>query len=112
MLLFALAPPADAFPVPSAPLGSPSPERIRDVERLKAFFERKAVEKRLLDIGFTTREVESRLSCLDDRQIRDLAQRTEDLKVGSGGQGVLIGIAIILLVILVILPLLGIRVWR
>ncbi len=42
----------------------------------------------------------------------ELASRLEDVKTGGTAEGVLLGVLIILIVIGVILPLLGIRIWR
>jgi len=111
MLLIALATRADAFFVTTG-MAAVAGERSRDRGKIMELLARTAVETRLLELGFTAAEVKERLAGLTDGQISDLATRLEDLKVGGTAQGVIVGVLIILFVLGVILPLLGIRVWK
>jgi hypothetical protein len=74
--------------------------------------QRKVVEARLLDLGFTTGEVKQRLADLSDAQVRVLAMQVEDLKAGGTAEGFIIGLALIFVLLGLVLPLFGIRVWR
>lgn len=112
MLLIAIAPRVDAGLSPSDSVASVPSGRAQDLTKIQAVLERKIVEARLQDFGFTAGEIRNRLSDLTDQQIHHLSTRLEDVKIGGNGEGVLIGVLIIILVIAVILPLLGIRVWR
>jgi hypothetical protein len=112
MGFIALAPRVEASFVPSETTPGAFRNRGDDIEKLRVFLESKAVKERLLDLGFTAREAEAKLAALSERQIHDLATRAESLKVGGQAEGLFIGILIILLLIGVVLPLLGIRVWR
>ncbi len=107
-----LAPRVDAAFVSSEMSTGAFGDRHSERQRVEAFLERKVVKDRLLDLGFTMHEVENKLSGLSESQVHDLAGRIEDVKVGGSAEGVIIGVLIVLFVIGVLLPLLGIRVWR
>ncbi len=111
MAVIALAPRVEASFAPSATTTA-FRNRDGDIKSIEALLERKEVKARLLGLGFTPGEVGSRLSALDDREVHDLATRAENPRIGGRAEGVILGVLIIALVIFVILPLLGVRVWR
>jgi hypothetical protein len=113
MLFVTVLPRVDAAFSPSEMIGClPSQERFRDAGRIQAVLEREMIEVRLQALGFNVSEIENRLRELNDQQVHILAVKLQEQKVGGNGEGVLLGILIIALVIGVILPLLGIKVWR
>jgi hypothetical protein len=111
LFLIAIVPPAQAGLSPSD-LIIGGTARQGDVEKIRMALERRIIESRLQDLGFTVSEIRDRLDQLNDRQIHAIAMKIEELETGGNGGGVVIGILIIVLVIAVILPLLGVRVWR
>jgi hypothetical protein len=114
MLLPAFTPWADAFFVPASllPVAGASLEVLRDREKIEVFLEEKLVRARLEALGFTTVEIEERLAGLTGSQLHRLAAAVGDVKAGGSPEGLLIGLLIILLVVGVILPCLGIRIWK
>lgn len=112
MLIVSVAPRAEASFAGSRAVSVSDDDREREIGQIQRFLETRIVETRLQELGFTATEIQSRLSSLSDQQIHKLALQMEELKTGGAGEGLLIGILIIILVIGVVLPLLGIRVWR
>ncbi len=107
-----ISPPAEAAFSSSESPASCCCDREYDIGIIQAALERKLVAGYLHQRGFSSTEIKSRLLDLSDQQINKLAKQLENFNVGGDGEGVLIGVLIIALVILVVLPLLGIRVWR
>lgn len=112
MLLIAVVPRTEAGISPSHVIACPSSQRLNDIAEIQAILERRVVERRLEDLGFSAAEISNRLDELADGQLHAIATSLESLKVGQGGEGLIIGILIIVLIIGVILPLFGIKVWR
>jgi len=93
---------------PSEMIGLSPAERAADLEKVRQFLEMKMVRERLKDFGYTSEEVQSRLSRLDDEQIHQLALKLDDLNVaGDSGLGIIIGLLIIVVLVIVIIQLLG-----
>jgi hypothetical protein len=66
------------------------------------------VRERLKDFGYSSEEVQSRLSQLNDEQIHQLALKLDDLNVaGDSALGIIIGLLIIVILVIVIIQLLG-----
>jgi len=112
MFVVSAAPPLEASFSGSRALPGSTDEREADMGRIQRLIETKVVEARLQELGFSATEIETRLASLDDAEIHQIASQLEDLKTGGAAEGLIIGILVIILVIGVILPLLGIRVWR
>ncbi len=114
MALLALAPRVDAFFAPTSPSSAAqvSGDERTDRARIEEFLEGRLVRGRLQAIGFTRAEIDERLAGLTGKQLHELASRLEDVKTGGAAEGILIGLLIIVLFIGVVLPLLGIRIWR
>jgi hypothetical protein len=112
MLVTVFAPRAEADFSPSRSMACPTVDRAHDMGRIQTVLETKTVRARLTDLGFTPFEIAERLSRMTDSQLHSVATSLEETKTGGAAEGVLIGVMVIVLVVLVILPLLGIRVWR
>lgn len=114
MALLALAPRVDAFFAPASPLNAAqvAGDERTDRARIEEFLEGRLVRARLEALGFTMAEIDERLAGLTGKQLHELALRLDDVKTGGMAEGVLLGLLIILIVIGLVLPLLGIRIWR
>ena len=60
-------------------------DRSSDLDKIRKVLEMKMVRERLKNFGFTTNEVEKKLSQLNDQQIHQLALNLDELKVGGDG---------------------------
>jgi len=76
-------------------------DRSSDVEKIRKVLEMKMVRERLKEFGFTTNEIEKRLTQLSDEQLHQLALQLDEVKVGGDGW-VVLGIIIVLAAIAVI----------
>ncbi len=110
MFIIGIVPRVEAAFTPSAAL-APS-DRASDMEKIRVVLQHKMVAQRLHDLGFSADEVSSRLSSLTDQQLHGFAQQLDDLKVGGIDAIWWLVIALaILLVIFVVLPAVGIRIF-
>lgn len=107
MLIIGITPRLEAAFAPSEALVLSSAARSTDTETVQAVLENKLVRQRLQDLGFNADEITAKLSQLSDEQLHSIAQKLDDLKVGSDGFGVVIGILVIIALILVIIHLSG-----
>jgi hypothetical protein len=108
MFVIGITPRVYAGFAPSEMIGLSPAERAADLEKVRQFLEMKMVRERLKDFGYTSEEVQSRLSRLDDEQIHQLALKLDDLNVaGDSGLGIIIGLLIIVVLVIVIIQLLG-----
>jgi hypothetical protein len=112
MLALAIAPRAEGGFSSSQAIADRSGYRSSDLEGIRNILETKAVSGHLAALGFTTREIETRLSAMSNQEIHAVATHVKEMRAGGAAEGFLIGVAVIILVILVILPLLGVKVWR
>ncbi|HEU5393774.1 MAG TPA: PA2779 family protein, partial [Candidatus Methylomirabilis sp.] len=72
--------------------------RTEDLARLQSLLERKVVQQRLADLGFSAEEIRARLEALDDARLHELAQRVDGLVPAGDGVGVVVALAVIVLV--------------
>ncbi|MBP1723077.1 MAG: hypothetical protein H6Q44_782 [Deltaproteobacteria bacterium] len=108
MFVIGITPRVYAGFAPSEMIGLSPAERAADLQKVRQFLEMKMVRERLKDFGYTSEEVQSRLSRLDDEQIHQLALKLDDLNVaGDSGLGIIIGLLIIVVLVIVIIQLLG-----
>lgn len=110
MLFFGLVPRVDAGFVPSDILQLANTDRAADLEKIQKVLETKMIRERLEQLGFSSEEINSRLSQLSDKQIHQLALKLDELKVGSDGLGVVISLLVIVILVIIILQLTGHRV--
>ncbi len=105
MALLGSIPRLDAAFIPS----TESPEiniQGKDLETVRQFIEQKAVKSRLEALGYSSEQIQSRLSGLSDQQVHQLASNIDSLATGGNGIGAVIGLLVIILLVIVILKLL------
>ncbi len=108
MFIIGMTPRVYAGFAPSEMIGLSPGERAADLQKVQLFLEMKMVRERLKDFGYTSEEVQSRLSQLNDEQIHQLALKLDDLNVaGDSGLGIVIALLIIVILVIVIIQLLG-----
>ncbi|MBI3015096.1 MAG: PA2779 family protein [Candidatus Tectomicrobia bacterium] len=102
--------PAVAMPIPSQMVGGGQSSSSGDLAKLQSFLEEKKVRERLKDLGFSPEEISSRLARLSPQQLHEVAQRTENLRVGADAAGALVAIVLILAIVILVLELTGHRI--
>ena len=108
MFVIGITPRVYAGFAPSEVVGLSPGERAADLQKVRQFLEMKMVGERLKELGYTSEEIQSRLSQLNDEQIHQLATKLDDLKVaGDGALGIIIALLIIAILVIVIIQLLG-----
>jgi hypothetical protein len=108
MFIMGITPRVYAGFAPSEMIGLSPAERSADLQKVQQFLEMKMVRERLKDFGYTSEEVQSRLSQLDDVQIHQLALKLDDLNVaGDSALGFIIALLIIAILVIVVIQLLG-----
>jgi len=85
-------------------------DRSSDLGKIRKTLEMKMVRERLKAFGYTSEEVEKKLSQLNDQQIHQIALSLDELKVGGDGWAVLIIILLIAILAGVIIYVTGHRV--
>ena len=106
MTILGMVPRVDAAFIPS----STSLDReisAKDMETVRQFLEQKAVKNRLEALGYSSEEIQVRLSSLSDEEIHQLAGNINTLTTGGSGTGFVIGLLVIIVLILVIMKLLN-----
>jgi hypothetical protein len=84
--------------------------QAKDLETIRQFLEVKAVKNRLESLGYSTEEIQARLSNLSNEEIHQLAGNINTLTPGGDAAGVIISILVIVLLVLLILRLMDRRV--
>lgn len=104
MVFLGMVPRLDAAFIPSS--GSSGGEIYsNDLNTVGQFLEQKAVKNRLESLGYSSEEIQDRLSKLSDEEIHQLASNIDTLTTGGDGIGAVIGILVIILLIIVILKI-------
>ncbi len=98
---------ANAGLAPSTPMAAYSWDRDGDLDRIQEILEVKMISQRLDKLGFSEEEIQSRLTCMSDRQIHQLALKLDELKVGGDGCLFIVGILVIVILVWVIVYLYG-----
>lgn len=111
MFVIGIVPRVEAAFAPSEVLTLSPEAKAGDIEKIRGALENKLVSQRLLDLGYTSEEVMTRVSQLTDSQLHSFAQKLDDLKVGGDGLGIIIAVLVIVVLVLVILQLTGHRVF-
>ena len=107
MFVIGVTPPVYAGFSPSEVIGLSSAERSADLQKLQKFLEIKMARERLKDLGYTSEEIQSRLSQLNDPQLHQLALRVDDLTVaGDEGLGIIIALLVIAILVVILVYLL------
>ncbi|HVN23322.1 MAG TPA: PA2779 family protein [Syntrophorhabdales bacterium] len=110
IFVIGMVPRADAAFSPSDLLTLSPSTRAGDAEKIRTVLENKLVRQRLQDLGYSTDEIAGRLAELSDQEVHSIAQKLDDLRVGSDGLGFVIAILIIVVLVLLIIHLTGHRV--
>jgi uncharacterized membrane protein len=84
--------------------------QAKDLETIRHFLEVKAVQTRLQSLGYSSEEIQARLSNLSNEEIHQLASNINTLTPGGDAAGVIISILVIILLVLLILRLMDRRV--
>ena len=78
-----------------------------DRDRVESFLLREDVQSQLVLMGIDPVEAESRVASLSDEEIQQIAGRLDELPVGEGGLGVVVGAILIIFLVLLITDLVG-----
>jgi len=79
----------------------------QSLEKLQRLLESKLISQRLSDLGFSQREISSRLNLLSDEQIRYFSSHLESLQTGGDGLAIIIALLVIAILVVVFLQLSG-----
>ncbi len=108
MFVIGITPRVYAGFAPSEVLGLSPAERAADLQKVRQFLEMRMVGERLKELGYTSQEIQARLSQLTDEQIHQLALKVDDLNVaGDSALGIIIVLLIIVILVIVIIQLTG-----
>lgn len=108
MLIIGITPRLEAAFAPSEALVLSSSARSNDTANVQKVLENRLVRQRLQDLGFSADEITAKLSQLSDEQLHSVAQKLDDLKVGTdSGLGIIIAVLVIIALVLVIIHLSG-----
>jgi urease accessory protein UreE len=108
MFIIGIAPRVDAGLAPSEIIALAQVDRSADIGKIQKFIETKAVNERLIQLGFTQDEVQKRIAQLSDQQIHQVALRLDDLKVGQDSAlTVIIALLVIAILVVVLLKITG-----
>jgi len=110
MFIIGITPRVYAGFSPSEVLSLSPIDRAADLQKIQTVLEMKMISERLRSLGFTSEEIQKRLSQLSDQQISQFAQQLDDLKVGGGGLGIVIALLVIAILVVILLYLTGHRV--
>ncbi len=86
-----------------------SPARAADLEKVRAFLERRVVQERLQDYGVSPAVATAKVAAMSDRDLHRIAALQDRLPDGSSTDvlGVLIGVLIVAILITLIFKILG-----
>lgn len=111
MFIMGIVPRVQAGFSPSEVIGLWPLERAADLQKVKAYLERKVVAEKLRELGFQPQEIQKRLHDLNDQQIHQLALKIDELKVGGdSGLGIVIALLVIAILVVLFLQLTGHRI--
>jgi hypothetical protein len=106
MGVFSLVPKVEAgFVGSDQPLGATS--RQQDLATLQRALESKLVQERLKAMGYSDKEINSRLDQLSDQDLHSFATQIDTLTVAGDGLGLVIALLVIAILVLIILKLMG-----
>ncbi len=85
-------------------------DRSADLVKIQELLESKMIRERLAQLGFSQDEIQSRLGQLSDSQIHQLALQLDELRAGGNGEGVIIFLLIVALIVVLVIWLTGSKV--
>ena len=110
MFIIGITPRVYAGFSPSEVLSLSPIDRAADLQNIQTVLEMKMISERLRSLGFTSEEIQKRLSQLSDQQLSQFAQQLDDLKVGGDGLGIIVALLVIAILVVILLYLTGHRV--
>ena len=110
MFIIGITPRVYAGFSPSEVLSLSPIDRAADLQKIQTVLEMKMISERLRSLGFTSEEIQKRLSQLSDQQLSQFAQQLDDLKVGGDGLGIIVALLVIAILVVILLYLTGHRV--
>jgi len=84
--------------------------RSADMATIQRVLEDKVVSQRLMELGLSADEVESRLTRLSDGELHNIASRLDTLYPGGDVVSTLIGLLIVAILVMILLHLTGHRI--
>jgi hypothetical protein len=85
--------------------GTASFKRDADMDNVQRVLESKVVKKRLMELGLSTEEIDSRLSSLSDEELHWFSAQVDNLYPGGDALGVVVAILVVALLVIVILKI-------
>lgn len=101
MGLHSLSPMAFGRPIPSG-IVSTDAARTADLAAIQQLLEQKVVQHRLQELGFSSEEINMRISRASDAELHQLVSQSEVLMAGGDGGTIVVVLVIILLVFLIL----------
>jgi parvulin-like peptidyl-prolyl isomerase len=113
VVMSSFAAPAEAMFIPAVP-GDETPasqrmsgDRAADLARVQSVLESRIIQQKLMDYGLSPTEAIARVNMLSDRQLHELAARTDSVQAGGHGVDVLGLLIVAALVVVLVLLLQG-----
>ena len=104
------AAPAEAMFTPAAPgvesAALPQTARAADLARVQAALESRIIQQKLMDYGLSSTEAMARVNRLSDRQLHELAARTDSVQAGGDAVDLFFGLVVVALLVVVLVYLL------
>jgi hypothetical protein len=79
--------------------------RQQDLATLQRALENKLVQERLKALGYSDKEINSRLDQLSDQDLHNFATQIDTLTAGGDGLGLVIALLVIVILVIIILKL-------
>ncbi len=105
MGLCGLSPQVRGDMIPSHLVSVPVVDRAADIASIQLVLEHKAVKNRLAALGYTSSEIEKRLTRASNAEVHQLAVNMDQLTTGGDGAGLVISVLLIVLLVILILRL-------
>ena len=86
---------------------SPSSLKGQDLEKVRAFLEKKVVLQKLQDFGMSKEEALSKIEKMNSQDLHLLASVVDTAPAGGDALGVAIGLAVLAILVIIILKLLN-----
>ena len=101
--------PLNVFAFPSQSLSVSQPASLRDAEisRIMSVLSRPEAEIHLRMMGISQAQVKDALAKLDDAQLAQVADKTNTIKAGGDGLGIVIALLVIVLIVVLIVKLMN-----
>jgi Family of unknown function (DUF6627) len=112
MVVIGITPNVFASFAPSEGVNLSPSNRTADLQRIQKTLEMKMISQRLAEFGLSPAEIQTKMDRLSDQQIHQFALQLDQLKVaGDGGLGIIISLLVIAILVVILVYLLGHRVF-